>query len=423
MSRRAGVIGLGYVGLPLAVELCHAGFTVLGVDVDEKRVASLNEGISYIDDVSSEKIGELVTNGVLVPTSDYRSLTSVEAMSICVPTPLRKSREPDISFVTDVAGRIAGVIQAGQLVILESTVYPGATEEVVAPILEGSGLKAGEDFYLAFSPERIDPGNKQFPFRDIPKLVGGINEVSTEKAHEYYGGVFSTVVPLGSAKEAEVAKLLENTFRAVNIGLVNELAILAHQMDVNIWKVIEAATSKPFGFMPFYPGPGWEGHCIPVDPIYLSWKAKADGGEVGFIDHAVRVNNRMPGYVVQRVADLLNEQGRSMRDSNILLLGVAYKPNVGDVRESPALAILSLLQQKGANVGYHDPHVPRVNHVGCWESQPIDAQLLQAQDCVVITTDHSGVDYEFVVRNAKAVFDTRNATRRLQGLYDHVRTL
>ncbi len=421
--RTAGVIGLGYVGLPLAVELCRSGFTVVGVDVDARRVSTLLSGRSYIDDVPTEVVGALVGEGLLVPTQDYGALGSVEAMSICVPTPLRKTREPDVSFVTGAAQSIARVLRPGQLVVLESTVFPGATEELVAPILEGSGLRAGEDFYLAFSPERIDPGNRRFQVREIPKLVGGINHASTRKAVEYYGQVFSTVVPMASAREAEMAKLLENTFRAVNIGLVNELAIQAHQMGVNIWRVIDAAATKPFGFMPFYPGPGWGGHCIPVAPVYLSWKVKASGGEAGFIDHAVHINNLMPGYVVQRLTDLLNEQGRSLRGSRILLLGVAYKRDVADVRESPALTILSLLKHKGCQVTYHDPYVPRMEHEGLWESQPLSPQLLLEQDCVVITTDHTGVDYELVSRSSRLVLDTRNATKGLQEKYPHIHLL
>ena len=325
------------------MELCSAGYHVIGVDLDESKVSSLAEGISYIDDIPNEVVASLVESGDFTPTSDYSMLASVEAMSICVPTPLRKTREPDISFVTNTAEQVVKILQPGQLVILESTVFPGATEELVVPILEQGGLRAGDDFFVAFSPERIDPGNTKIKVQDIPKIVGGINETSTAKAMEFYGKVFSTIVPMSTAKEAEFAKLLENTFRAVNIGLVNELAILANQMGINLWKVIDAAATKPFGFMPFYPGPGWGGHCIPVDPVYLSWKAKADGGEAGFIDHAVSINNKMPAYVASRIADILNDSARSLKGSRILLLGVAYKRDVADIRESPALSILSLL--------------------------------------------------------------------------------
>ena len=410
---KAGVIGLGYVGLPLAVELCRSGYEVVGVDLDRNKIEALEAGRSYIDDVSSEIVAELVDSGKFTPTSDYNMLSDVDAISICVPTPLRKTREPDISIVTDVAKSISKILKAGQTVVLESTVFPGATEEVVAPILMKSGLKAGEDFYLAFSPERIDPGNKKVAVRDIPKLVGGLNERSTEAAVEYYRPVFSTVIAMGSAKEAEMAKLLENTFRAVNIGLVNELAILANQMGLNLWNVIDAAATKPFGYMPFYPGPGWGGHCIPVDPVYLSWKAKSDGGQTGFIDHAVEINNQMPAYVVTRVSDLLNEKERSIKGSRIMLLGVAYKRDVADIRESPALSILSLLQKKGAIVSYHDPYMAHVEEGGSWDSVALTEDALKSQDCVIITTDHSQIDYEMVARCAPLVFDTRNATKNL----------
>ncbi|MCH8346591.1 MAG: nucleotide sugar dehydrogenase, partial [Chloroflexi bacterium] len=313
--RRVGIVGMGYVGLPLALAFCKAGFRVVGVDVDERRVKALQAGISSIEDVSSEELAEAVEQGRFLPTTDYSLLREVESVSICVPTPLRKSREPDVSYVISAARTLAPHVQKGQTIILESTVYPGATEEVVAPALEGSGLKAGEDFYLAFSPERIDPANHTYALEDIPKLVGGVNQVSAEHAAEIYGQVFSEVVLLASAKEAEMAKLLENTFRAVNIGLVNELAIVAHRMGLNLWNVIDAASTKPFGFMPFYPGPGWGGHCIPVDPFYLAWRAQQDGFEVGFIEQASRINTRMPAYVVERVSDLLDKEGKPLRGS------------------------------------------------------------------------------------------------------------
>ena len=416
----AGVIGLGYVGLPLAVELCRSGYKVVGVDLDTDKIEALEAGRSYIDDVPSETIRELVDAGKFRPTSDYAPLSDVDAISICVPTPLRKTREPDISIVADVAESISKILRPGQTIVLESTVFPGATEEVVAPILMKSGLTPGEDFLLAFSPERIDPGNHEIAVRDIPKLVGGINERSTEAAAEYYRPVFSTVISMGSAKEAEMAKLLENTFRAVNIGLVNELAILANQMGLNLWNVIDAAATKPFGFMPFYPGPGWGGHCIPVDPVYLSWKAKSYGGQTGFIDHAVQINNQMPAYVVTRVSELLNEKEQSIKGSRIMLLGVAYKRDIGDARESPALSILSLLRGKGADVTYHDPYLPHVDEGVGWDSVALTEDALRAQDCVIITTDHSSIDYEMVARTAPLVFDTRNATKNLVGSYSNV---
>lgn len=420
-----GVIGLGYVGLPLAIEFCRAGYHVVGVDVDEKRIAQLRAGRSFIGDISSADLESAVNEGLFLPTTDYGSLGQVEAMSICVPTPLRKTREPDVSYVTAAAERIARILQQNQTVILESTVYPGATDDLVAPILEkGSGLRPGEDVYVAFSPERVDPGNGKYRLPDIPKLVGGINRVSTDRAVEFYRNVFSTVLPLSSAKEAEMAKLLENTFRAVNIGLVNELATMSHEMGIDFWQVVDAAATKPFGFMPFYPGPGWGGHCIPVDPFYLSWSAKANGLETGFIDHAGHINDRMPEYVVQRVNDLLNQRRKCLRDSNILLLGVAYKPDVSDLRESPVLGIMASLERRGARISYHDPYIPSFNYLGReWQSQTLDAATLQQQDCVIIVTDHSCFDYEAIIGDSSLIFDTRNATRRARNGHANIEVL
>ena len=420
-----GVIGLGYVGLPLAIEFCRAGYHVVGVDVDERRIAQLQTGHSYIGDISSVDVESSVNEGLFLPTTDYSSLREVEAMSICVPTPLRKTREPDVSYVASAAERIAQVLQRDQTVILESTVYPGATDELVVPILEkGSGLRPGEDVYVAFSPERVDPGNSKYRLPDIPKLVGGINQVSTDRAVEFYRNVFTTVLPLSSAKEAEMAKLLENTFRAVNIGLVNELATMSHEMGIDFWQVVDAAATKPFGFMPFYPGPGWGGHCIPVDPFYLSWSAKANGLETGFIDHAGHINGRMPDYVVQRVNDLLNQRRKCLRDSNILLLGVAYKRDVADLRESPVLGIITSLARRGARVTYHDPYVPSFNYLGRgWQSQPIDTATLQKQDCVIIVTDHSCFNYEAIIGDSNLIFGTRNATRRVRNGHANVEVL
>jgi UDP-N-acetyl-D-glucosamine dehydrogenase len=395
------------------MEFCKAGHHVVGVDVDLNKIRELQSGSSYIGDVPSAEVAAAVSRGLFCPTTEYGPLAQVEAISICVPTPLRKTREPDVSFVVSVAEGIVNVLQRGQTVILESTVYPGCTDELVKPILERTGLKAGEDFYLAFSPERVDPGNRQHQLRDIPKLVGGINTISTEKSADFYRRVFKTVLTLSSAKEAEMAKLLENTFRAVNIGLVNELATMSHQMGIDFWQVVDAAATKPYGFMPFYPGPGWGGHCIPIDPFYLSWKAKADGLETGFIDHAGHINDRMPIYVVQRISHLLNEHRKCIKDANILLLGVAYKRDVGDIRESPALTVLDLLERDGAQVSYHDPYIAAFQHLGReWKSQPLDAELLRRQDCVVIVTDHTCFDYSSIVRDSQLVFDTRNAIRR-----------
>ena len=419
-----GVIGLGYVGLPLALEFCRAGFRVVGVDVDPNRIDQLRAGKSYIGDIADLEVESAVAKDLFLPTTDYCSLGTVEAMSICVPTPLRKTREPDVSYVVEVAQRISGILKRGQTVILESTVYPGATEELVAPLLEESGLKAGEDFYLAFSPERVDPGSKKYALHTIPKLIGGINPQSTDRAAELYQTVFETVLTLPSAKEAEMAKLLENTFRAVNIGLVNELAIMSHHMGIDFWSVIDAAATKPFGFMPFYPGPGWGGHCIPVDPFYLSWRARANGLEAGFIEHAGLINNRMPSHVVERVDILLNDQKKCIRDAKIMLLGVAYKRDVADMRESPALEILSILHQKGACVTYHDPYIPSFNCLDReWRSQPLDKATLQEQDCVVIVTDHSCLDLKTVIRHSNLVFDTRNATQLVRKGHTNVEVL
>lgn len=423
-KKHFGVIGLGYVGLPLALEFCRAGYHVVGVDVDQHRIDQLQAGKSHIGDIEDAEVASAVDEGLFFPTMDYRSLGDVEAMSICVPTPLRKTREPDVSYVSAAAERISSILQRGQTVVLESTVYPGATEELVAPILENSGLHAGDDFYLAFSPERVDPGTNKYPLSTIPKLVGGINNASTQQAVNLYQTVFSSVIPLPSAKEAEMAKLLENTFRAVNIGLVNELAMMSHEMGIDFWQVIDAAATKPFGFMPFYPGPGWGGHCIPVDPFYLSWRARAHGLELGFIEHAGLINNRMPAHVVERVSNLLNKQSKCVRDAKITLLGVAYKRDVADIRESPALEIMTLLDQRGACLTYHDPWIPLFSHLGQeWRSQPLDAPTLQKQDCVVIVTDHSCFDYELIIRHSKLIFDTRNATHAVRNGHYNVEVL
>ena len=412
-----GIVGLGYVGLPLAMEFVSARFGVVGVDIDRKKIKALNSGTSHIADVASSSVATAVDSGMFEPTTDFAALRDVDTISICVPTPVGKSHDPDVSFVTSAATSLSKIIRPGQTIILESTVYPGATEELVAPILEQSGMKAGEDFMLAFSPERIDPGRVSHPIREIPKVVGGVNQASTDMAVAAYAKVFDHIVTVGSTREAEMTKLLENTFRAVNIGLVNELAIMAHGMGIDIWSVIDAASSKPFGFMPFYPGPGWGGHCIPVDPFYLTWRARMDGYESGFIEQAGRINNRMPNYVVERISDLLNGIGKPLRDSRLLLIGMAYKKDVGDTRESPAIDVADILAGKGARVTYHDPHVPEVELAsGPMQSTEISKDVLQAQDCVVILTDHSVIDYRRVLDHSRMVFDTRNAT---SGLREH----
>src|SRR5580765_6773595 len=359
---RLGVIGLGYVGLPLAIEFARAGFHVVGYDVDKAKVADLNAGSSYIPDVPSAHVAEAVKAGTFRATTDGNELKDVDIIDICVPTPLRKTRDPDLSYVVKAVETTASVLRKGQLVILESTTYPGTTDEVVQPALEAGGLKAGEDFYLAFSPERVDPGNPTHNTKNIPKVVGGINEASNTAAVAFYSQVIDTVIPVSSTRVAEMVKLLENTFRAVNIGLVNELALMSHRMDINVWEVIDAAKTKPFGFMPFYPGPGLGGHCIPIDPFYLSWKARQSGFECRFIELAGHVNASMPDYVVERVAEALNSVRKPINGSSILLVGVAYKKDVNDMRESPALDILELLARRGARVSYADPWVPQLKH-------------------------------------------------------------
>lgn len=421
---KVGVIGLGYVGLPLAVEFCKKGFSAIGIDKDPKKVELINQGRSYIGDVDEKFVREFVQKKQLRASTSYDDLRSVKGISICVPTPLRKTKDPDMSYVVDAVESIAKVLQRGQVIILESTVYPGATDELIADILEKTGLKVGKDFYLAFSPERVDPGNKQFGIWDIPKVVGGVTPECTQRAAELYSKVFAQVMTLNSAREAEMAKLLENTFRAVNIGLINELALVAHKMGMNIWNVIEAAKTKPFGFMPFYPGPGLGGHCIPIDPFYLSWKAKAYRADTSFIELADRINSHMPDHVVERVTELLNAQGKPIKGSKILVLGVAYKRDVNDMRESPALDIMGLLSLRGAEVSYNDPHVPGFEYLDRnWASIELNEKLLQSQDCVVITTDHSNYDWEFIAKNSKLVFDSRNAMKKDRDKYKHIHVL
>lgn len=418
-----GVVGLGYVGLPLAMEFCRKGFHVYGVDSDADKVSLLTAGQSYVGDVADSAVRESIAAKQLEVSTSPAGLRNVSAISICVPTPLTKTKDPDMTFVVRAAETVAKILQPGQVVILESTVYPGATEELVAPILEKSGLRLDSGFFLAFSPERVDPGNRQYRLSEIPKVVGGVTEKSTQKAAELYGQVFTTVLRT-SVKEAEMTKLLENTFRAVNIGLMNELALVTHKMGVNVWNVIDAAATKPFGFMPFYPGPGLGGHCIPIDPLYLTWKVRMFGTDIGFIELADRINSRMPEYIVDRIADLLNDQEKAVRGARIMLLGVAYKRDVADTRESPALDILGMLSRKGAIVSYSDPYVPHVEVLGqSFDSHALDGQLLSTFDCVVITTDHSAFDWQLVVDSAHAVLDTRNATKHVRGNHEHVRVL
>ena len=407
-----GVIGLGYVGLPLALEFARHGFSVTGFDVDETKARAINAGRSYIPDVASGDLGAVVNSGKLRATSDMSGLAGMDVIDIAVPTPLRKTKDPDLSYVVKAVEACAATLRPGQLVVLESTTYPGTTDEVVQPMLEDKGLRADVDFFLAFSPERVDPGNQQFNTRNIPKIVGGSGPASTEVAAALYSSAVDRVVPVSSTRVAEMVKLLENTFRAVNIGLVNEIALMSHKMDIDVWEVIDAAKTKPFGFMPFYPGPGLGGHCIPIDPFYLSWKARQNGFECRFIELAGYVNASMPAYVVERVAEALNTVRKPINGSKILLVGVAYKKDVNDMRESPALDILELLLRRGARVSYSDPWVPELKHdKHAFTSLDLATALANKPDCAVICTDHSKFDYQTLVKSGTLVVDTRNALR------------
>ncbi len=411
---RIGIIGLGYVGLPLAVEFAKAGFEVTGFDVDVAKVSSINKGHSYIGDVPSEDVAAAVKARKLSATDDMAKLHDMDAIDICVPTPLRKTRDPDLSYVVLAVDAVRARLRPGQLVILESTTYPGTTDEVVQPALEDGGLKAGKDFYLAFSPERVDPGNPTYTTRTIPKVVGGVDEISTQLAKELYGSIISTIVPVSSTQVAEMVKLLENTFRAVNIGLVNEIALMSHRMNIDVWEVIEAASTKPFGFMPFYPGPGLGGHCIPIDPFYLSWKARQNGFECRFIELAGHINGSMPAFVVERVSEALNSQKKAINGSRIHIFGVAYKKDVGDMRESPALDVLELLHRRGAILSYTDPHVPLLEHQELsLKSVPESGAASDDVDCAVICTNHSVFNYAEMPKRFPLVVDTRNALKNV----------
>ena len=409
---RVGVIGLGYVGLPLVVEFAKAGLETVGFDINTDKVKQIARGESYISDVSTEEVQAITRSGHLTATTDFSLLATTDTVNICVPTPLRKTKDPDLSYVVSAVDEIAKYLHPDQLIILESTTYPGTVDEVVQPKLEANGLRAGTDFFLAFSPERVDPGNVEWTTRNIPKVVGGIDEASTRLAAALYEQIVETVVPVSSTRVAEMVKLLENTFRAVNIGLVNELALMCRDLNIDVWEVIDAAKTKPFGFMSFYPGPGLGGHCIPIDPFYLSWKARQTGFESRLIEVAGHVNAGMPRHVVDRVAEALNSRSRAIRDSRVHLLGMAYKPNVGDVRESPALDIVQLLQRHGAVVGYSDPFVPSVRQgVLDLKAVPIEQALAEGIDCAVITTHHRGVNYAALVERALVVVDTRNVLK------------
>ncbi len=409
------VMGLGYVGLPLAVEFAKAGFTVFGYEVDQGKVESLNQGKSYILDVSDEDISEVKNK--LLPTTDPDCIKESDVVIICVPTPLRKTRDPDLTYIISAVQTLLPRAHKEMLVVLESTTYPGTTEEVLAKELELRGFKIGEDVFVAFSPERVDPANPKYKTSDIPKVVGGITENCTNLACELYGNIVPQVYPVSSARAAEMVKLLENTFRSVNIGLINEMAMICHKMDINIWEVIEAAKTKPFGFMAFYPGPGIGGHCIPCDPLYLTWKAKMYGIEPRLVELASEINYYMPHYVVDRLVDILNEHGLALSRSKVLVLGVAYKKNVSDVRESPAIEVINLLLEKKADVSFYDPFVGSIRTVkGEMRSLP-SLEGIDRFDCAIITTDHDGVDYDSVFSGVNIVFDTRGRLRDKEGVY------
>jgi len=403
------VIGLGYVGLPLLVEFAKAGYRCVGIDIDPEKIRRVNEGDSYVGDVSSKSLKEAVDSGRLSASTDFGALADADTVNICVPTPLRKTRDPDISHIVSAVKEIRKHLHAGQLIILESTTYPGTTEEVILPMLEESGLKVGRDFFLAFSPERVDPGNSSYNTKTIPKVVGGITPECTEVASALYASTLTETVPVKSAKSAETVKLLENTFRSVNIGLVNEVALMCDKMGIDVWEVIDAAATKPFGFMPFYPGPGLGGHCIPIDPFYLSWKAKLSGFEARFIELAGQVNGSMPEHVVHKITRALNRFQKSVNGASILILGVSYKPDIDDIRESPALDVIRLLQQQGADVSYHDKLVA-ANPVELRDVENVELtkEVVSGCDCAAIVTGHSGVDYEFILEHAPVIVDTRN---------------
>ncbi|MGB5995328.1 MAG: nucleotide sugar dehydrogenase [Candidatus Deferrimicrobiaceae bacterium] len=412
----AAVIGLGYVGLPLAVEYAGAGIRVIGIDSDGAKVRAIRSGQSYIDDVPSEMVKAAVDAGLLRVTSDYSALAEADTVNICVPTPLRKTKDPDLSYVVNAAEQVAKYLHRDMLIVLESTTYPGTTDELLVPMFEEKGFTVGKDIFLAFSPERVDPGNPQYSTKNIPKVVGGATPRCTKMAAALYGGALNLVHPVSSASVAEMVKLLENTFRAVNIGLVNEIALMCNRMGIDVWEVIDAAKTKPFGFMPFYPGPGIGGHCIPLDPFYLSWKAKQFGFESRFIELAGVINGQMPHYIVGKIVDALNRFKKSVNGAKVLILGVAYKKDISDVRESPALDILQLLTQKGAKLSYCDPHVPVLAEHGMhMKAEPLSAATLKKADCVVVVTDHSDFDYRLVARESKVVVDARNALKGKNG--------
>lgn len=416
---KVGIVGLGYVGLPLVIEFARAGFTVVGFDVDPQKVEKLKKGLSYIGHIPSALIKESVKKRSFLPTHDFSKLKDVDCIIICVPTPLNEHREPDLSYVVSTTETISRYLRKGQLVVLESTTYPGTTDEVMRPILENSGLRAGKDFFLAYSPEREDPNNKTFTTRTIPKVVGGYTKGCLKVADALYGTIIEKTVPVSSTKVAEATKLLENIYRAVNIALVNEMKMLFDRMGIDIWEVIEASSTKPFGFQPFYPGPGLGGHCIPIDPFYLTWKAREYDFSTRFIELAGEINTSMPYYVVDRLRKALNERGKSIKGAKVLILGLSYKKDVDDIRESPSLKLIELLLKEGAKVDYNDPHIPKTHKMRRYDfkmkSVPLTERSLKKYDCVLISTDHSAYNYKFIVKHAKLVVDTRNATKGIRG--------
>jgi UDP-N-acetyl-D-glucosamine dehydrogenase len=414
---QVGIVGLGYVGLPLAVELANVGFKVTGIDLDERKIRAINSGQSYIPDVPTKDVETLTRSGKLSATTDFSIVKTLDTVNICVPTPLRKTKDPDMSYIVSAVESIAEHLHPGLLICLESTTYPGTTDELVQPLLEAKGMKAGTDFFLAFSPERVDPGNPTFHTGNVPKVVGGVTEDCQRLAAALYGSAITTIVPVSSTRVAEMVKLLENTFRAVNIALVNELALMCDRMNIDVWEVVDAARTKPFGFMAFYPGPGLGGHCIPIDPFYLSWKAKQSGFDPRFIELAGHINGAMPEYVVSKVGEALNTKRKAINGANILIAGVAYKRDIDDMRESPALDIMGLLRDKGATISYVDPHVPEV-HSREWSGRvditSVDPSKVSFSqyDCIVIVTDHKTFDYDKMVAESDLIVDTRNAIQK-----------
>ncbi len=412
-TARVGIIGLGYVGLPLALEFAKAGFTVTGIDIQESKVARLNGGESYVPDVPSESLRPLMESRKFSATTDFSVVADLDTINIAVPTPLRKTKDPDMSYIVSACQEVAKYFGPGKLVILESTTYPGTTDELVLPMLERPDLKAGEQFFLCFSPERVDPGNPKYQTANIPKVVGGITPACTRLGALLYSQALETVVPVSSTRVAEMVKLLENTFRMINIGLVNEMALMCDRMGINVWEVIDAAATKPFGFMPFYPGPGLGGHCIPIDPFYLSWKTKQAGIEARFIELAGYINGQMPHFVVDKIQSALNEHSKPVKNSHIHILGVAYKRDIDDVRESPALDIILLLERLGARITYSDPYVPSVRLDGRELVAEDALEMAGRADCVVVVTDHTAFDYVGIVERARLIVDTRNALKKI----------